>query len=57
MKCAELKNLVPLYLNGRLDTEQLDEFAGHLIACRKCEDEVFLYCAMKKEEKSKESYG
>ncbi len=37
MECREFKNLIRLYIDGKLDSLQLDGFACHVVECKTCE--------------------
>ncbi len=37
MECREFRNLIQLFLNGKLDSLQLEGFACHVIECKTCE--------------------
>jgi len=42
MDCHEFKPLVANYLIGKLDAEELNSFAQHIIECSRCE--VYILC-------------
>jgi|WetSurSiteA1Bulk_404760.scaffolds.fasta_scaffold623484_1 hypothetical protein len=37
MDCVEFHQLIPLFFEGLLDDNQLDQFADHVVACTACE--------------------
>jgi hypothetical protein len=43
MKCEDLKNIIPEYLEGDLDQFDMDEISSHLFSCTNCRKEVELY--------------
>lgn len=46
MNCETTKNLVQLYLEGRLATLERNEFVRHVTECASCESEVLTYRAL-----------
>jgi anti-sigma factor RsiW len=43
MKCEDLKNLIPEYLQGDLEQFDLDEISSHLFNCPNCREELELF--------------
>lgn len=37
MQCREFRRLIPLFLDGKLDSIQLEGFTDHMLECRACE--------------------
>lgn len=40
MKCKDAENMVPLFLEDDLDTEDLREFMEHINKCEECKEEL-----------------
>lgn len=40
MDCVEFNQLIPLFFEGLLDDNQLDQFADHAVECTACENHL-----------------
>lgn len=40
MKCKDAENMIPLFLEDDLDTEDLREFMEHINKCEECKEEL-----------------
>lgn len=43
MKCKDFKNLISEFLDGEMEIFIRDEFLNHLILCKKCQGEFYIY--------------
>ncbi len=43
MKCKEFKNLISEFLDGEISIVIRDEFLDHLILCKRCQSEFYIY--------------